>query len=176
MAGSRRSYQIFYYLPVHQRFASEEIHLQISSVSGICNQEIQSLFSHLIAHQSPAAMVLSFLSKTIAVSYTHLLGCIRTYFISSIFSVSSWPVSYTHLIYSSFIPTQLNTVAQSLSRPYLSSSSPIRSMLFPAFITTTLSKPCLLYTSVPDPGTAFPGKSPLRETRQAHGTRFPSLS
>ena len=84
-------YQIFYYLPIHQRFASEEIHLQISSVSGICNQEIQSLFSHLIAHQSPAAMVLSFLSKTIAAGQVAIVGDVqaeRLYHCRTLFKVN----------------------------------------------------------------------------------------
>ena len=57
--------QIFYYLPVHQRFPAEEIHFQVSSLPGICNQEIQCLLSNFKGHQRPASMVLALLGKAV---------------------------------------------------------------------------------------------------------------
>ena len=67
-------HQILDYLPVHQRLAAEEIHLQIMPVSGIGNQKIQSLLSCLIAHQRPASVVFSFLRKAVAAGQIAVMG------------------------------------------------------------------------------------------------------
>ena len=57
--------KLFYNVPVHERFSAEEIDLQISSVSGVCNQEIQSLLADLKAHQGTTTVVLALLRKAI---------------------------------------------------------------------------------------------------------------
>ena len=58
--------QVFDYLPVHQRFPSKEIHLQILSGTGICNQKIQCFLSNFEGHQCTSSVILSFFSKTIS--------------------------------------------------------------------------------------------------------------
>ena len=57
--------QVFYYLPVHQRLPAKEIHFQISSASGICDQEIQCFFADFVAHQGTTAMILTFFCKAV---------------------------------------------------------------------------------------------------------------
>ena len=68
------SHQIFYYLPVHQRLAPEEINFQIPSASGICDQKVQRPLSHLITHQCPATVILSFFRKTIFAGKVTIVG------------------------------------------------------------------------------------------------------
>ena len=59
-------YQVFYNLPVHQRLAAKEIHFQVSSGTGIGDQEIKSFLSDFIGHQGSSAMIFSLFGKTIA--------------------------------------------------------------------------------------------------------------
>ena len=56
--------QVFYYLPVHQRLPAKEIHFQISSASGICDQEIQC-FCRLRSSSGATAMILTFFCKAV---------------------------------------------------------------------------------------------------------------
>ena len=82
-------HQIFYYLPVHQRFAAEKVYLQIPSASGISNQEIQCFFPHFKTHQSSSSMILAFFCKAVltgkitimcnmkAQSFYHSLACLK---------------------------------------------------------------------------------------------------
>ena len=58
-------HQLLHHLPVHQGLASEEVHLQVHPVPGICHQEVQRLFAHLQAHQRPPAMVLPLLCEAV---------------------------------------------------------------------------------------------------------------
>ena len=67
-------HQILDHLPVHQGLAAEEIHLQVPPVPGIGNQEIQGLFSHLVAHQGPASMVLALLREAVAAGQVAVMG------------------------------------------------------------------------------------------------------
>ena len=59
------SHQVFHDLPVHQRFPAEEIHLQVSPLPGIGDQEVQRLFSHFIGHKRPPPVVFSFFSEAV---------------------------------------------------------------------------------------------------------------
>ena len=68
------SHQILYYLPVHQRLTAKEVYLQISPASGILNQKIQCLLSHLIAHQRPASMVFTLFRKAILTGQIAVMG------------------------------------------------------------------------------------------------------
>ena len=66
--------QILHNLPVHQRLTAEKVHLKIPSVAGIGNQKIQSLLSHLKAHQLPATVILALLRKTVATGKITVMG------------------------------------------------------------------------------------------------------
>ena len=59
------SHQIFYNLPIHQRFPSEEVNFQVATVSGICDQEIQCLLTHFKAHKCTSSVVLSLFCEAI---------------------------------------------------------------------------------------------------------------
>ena len=72
------SYQVFYHLPVHQRLPAEEIHLQVPTVPGVGDQEIQRLFPHFKAHQRPSSMVLSFFRETVAAGQVAVVGNVET--------------------------------------------------------------------------------------------------
>lgn len=58
-------HQVFDNLPVHQRLSSKEVYFQISSVSRVCDQEIQRFLSNFIGHQRSSSMIFSFFCKTI---------------------------------------------------------------------------------------------------------------
>ena len=72
------SHQVFHHLPVHQRLTAEKVHLQISSVAGIGNQEIQRLLAYLKTHQRSAAMVLAFLRKAVFTGQITVMGNVQT--------------------------------------------------------------------------------------------------
>ena len=72
------SNQILYYLPVHKRLSTEEIHFQISSVTGVRNEEIQCFLSYLIAHEGTASMVLALLCKAVATGQVAVMGNVQT--------------------------------------------------------------------------------------------------
>ena len=74
LQASAISHQILYHLPVHQRFAPEEIHLQVYPVSGRRHQEVKRLLSHFKAHDGPSAMVLPFLCKAVAAGQVAVMG------------------------------------------------------------------------------------------------------
>ena len=57
--------QFLHDFPVHRRLSAEEIHFQISSVSGIPDQEIKRGFPGFRRHQSPAAVVFTLFRKTV---------------------------------------------------------------------------------------------------------------
>ena len=67
-------YQILYHLPVHQRLASEEVHLQIPAASRIRNQEVQRLLSYLVGHQCSASVVFALLRKAVAAGQITVMG------------------------------------------------------------------------------------------------------
>ena len=58
-------YQLFYYIPVHQRLTAEKVNLKIGAASGIFNKEIQSSFSHLKAHKRSVSMVFALAGETV---------------------------------------------------------------------------------------------------------------
>ena len=66
--------QVLYHLPVQKRLPTEEIHFQIPPASGIRDQEIQRLLSHLITHQGSAAMIFPFFRKTVAARQIAVVG------------------------------------------------------------------------------------------------------
>ena len=70
-------HQVLDHLPVHQRLASEEVHLQIPAASGIGNEEIQGLLAHLVRHQRSAAMVLALLRKAVAAGQIAVMGDVQ---------------------------------------------------------------------------------------------------
>ena len=72
------SNQIFYYLPVHQRLTTEEIHFQISSVAGIGNQKIQRFLPYFVAHKGTAAMIFAFFCKAVATGQVTVMGNVQT--------------------------------------------------------------------------------------------------
>src|SRR5699024_1512383 len=71
-------YQTFYHVPIHERLTAEEIYFQIYPVSGIGDKKIQSLFSHLIGHQSSSAVVLSLLCKAVPAGKITVMGNVKT--------------------------------------------------------------------------------------------------
>ena len=58
-------HQPFDHVPVHQRFAAEEVHFQIGAAAGMLHQEIQRPLAHLVAHQRPLAVVFALTGKAI---------------------------------------------------------------------------------------------------------------
>ena len=72
------SYQVFDYLPVHGWLTAKEIHLEISSGTGVGNQKIQSFFAHFKGHQRSAAMVFAFFRKAIATGQITVMGNMQT--------------------------------------------------------------------------------------------------
>ena len=68
------SHQVFHDLPVHQRFPAEEIHLQVSPLPGIGDQEVQRLLSHFIGHERPPPVVFAFLSKAVFTGKVTVVG------------------------------------------------------------------------------------------------------
>ena len=71
-------YQIFDNLPVHQRFATKEIHFQIAAASGVCDQEIQCFLSNLITHQLSVPMIFAFFCKAVATGKVTIVGDVQT--------------------------------------------------------------------------------------------------
>ena len=67
-------HQALHHIPVHQRLAPEEVHLQMLPAARIGDQEIQGLFAHLVAHQSPPSVVLPFLRKAILAGQVAVVG------------------------------------------------------------------------------------------------------
>ena len=67
-------YQLFHCLPVHERLASEEIHLQIVPVPRILNQEVQRLPAYLRGHHGAPPVVFPFLCKTILAGKVAVMG------------------------------------------------------------------------------------------------------
>ena len=70
--------QVFDNLPVHQRFATEEIHFQIVSASGIGDQEIQCLLTYLVAHKSTTSMILALFCKAVTTGQITIMGNVQT--------------------------------------------------------------------------------------------------
>ena len=68
------SHQVFHDLPVHQRFPAEEIHLQVSPLPGIGDQEVQRLLAHLIGHERPPPVVFAFLSEAVFTGKVTVVG------------------------------------------------------------------------------------------------------
>ena len=71
-------YQVFYNLPVHKRFASEEVHLQVLSGTGIGNKKIKRLLSHFKGHQRSSSVIFSFLCKTVTAGKITVMGNVKT--------------------------------------------------------------------------------------------------
>ena len=44
-------------IPVHERFTAEEVHLEVSSRAGICDEEIKSLLTNLKAHERALTLI-----------------------------------------------------------------------------------------------------------------------
>ena len=53
-------------IEVHQRFAAEQIHLEIAAVSAVLYQKIERTLTGFCAHQHPAAVEFSRLGKAVA--------------------------------------------------------------------------------------------------------------
>ena len=77
LLGTAVFHQPFHHIPVHQRLAAKEVHLQVLPVSGIGNQEIQCLLSHLIAHEGAASMILAFLCKAVTAGQIAVMGNVQ---------------------------------------------------------------------------------------------------
>ena len=71
-------HQLLHNLPVHQRFPAEEIHLQVSAVSGVGHQEVQRFLSRLQAHESALPVVLALSGKAIAAGQVAVVGHMKT--------------------------------------------------------------------------------------------------
>ena len=72
------SYQVFDNLPVHQRFPSEEVYFQISSASGISDQEIQCFLSYFVGHQCTSSMVFSLFRKAVLTGQVTVMRDMQT--------------------------------------------------------------------------------------------------
>ena len=57
--------QLLDHVKVHQRFAAEEVHLQVAAVPGMLNQKIQRALADLKAHHRAVAMVLPLAGEAI---------------------------------------------------------------------------------------------------------------
>ena len=71
------SHEPLHGLPVHQRFAAEEIDLEIPAGAGSGHQEVQGLLSGLEAHQLPAAVVLALLGEAVAAGEVAVVGNVK---------------------------------------------------------------------------------------------------
>ena len=71
-------HKIFDNLPVHQRLPAEEVYFQVSSASGICDQEIQRLFPYFIGHHRTSSMIFALLGKTVFARQIAVMGNMET--------------------------------------------------------------------------------------------------
>ena len=51
--------KLFYHVPVHQRFAAEEIYFQIVTSTGMLYKKIKSLLAYFKSHKSLVTLILS---------------------------------------------------------------------------------------------------------------------
>ena len=59
------SHQLLHHVKVHQRFAAEEVNLQVAPGAGMGHQEVQSLLSDLVGHNGTVAVILALAGKTV---------------------------------------------------------------------------------------------------------------
>ena len=71
-------HHILDHLPVHQRFAAEEVHLQIPAGTGMGNEEINGLLTHFQGHESPVALVLALAGKAVVTGQVAGVGHMET--------------------------------------------------------------------------------------------------
>ena len=71
-------HHIFDHLPVHQRFTAEEVHLQIPAGTGVGNEEIDGLFTHLQGHEGSVALVLALTGKAVVAGQVTGVGHMKT--------------------------------------------------------------------------------------------------
>ena len=65
LAAAGVSHQLLHHIPVHQRLAAEEVHLQVDPAARMGNEEIQRLLAHLKAHNGALAVVLALAGKAV---------------------------------------------------------------------------------------------------------------
>ena len=70
-------HQLLYHIPVHKRLAAKEVYLQVHTVSGIGDQEIQSFFTNLKAHERSSAMVLSLFCEAVTACQIAVMGNVQ---------------------------------------------------------------------------------------------------
>ena len=58
-------YELFYNIPVHQRFTAEEIYLEVSSAAGVCDQEIKRFFADFQGHQCTSSVILALFCEAV---------------------------------------------------------------------------------------------------------------
>ena len=59
------AHQLLDHIKVHQRFAAEEVHLQVLPGAGVLNEEVQRPLAHLQGHNRPLAVVLALARKAV---------------------------------------------------------------------------------------------------------------
>ena len=59
-------HQLLHHLPVHKGLSAEEIHFQISPVSGMLDQKIDGPLPHLKGHKGPVSVILALACKAVA--------------------------------------------------------------------------------------------------------------
>ena len=59
------SHQTLDHVPVHQRLAAKEIHLQVPPAAGVIHEKVQSPPAHLEAHQRPITVILALAGKAV---------------------------------------------------------------------------------------------------------------
>ena len=67
-------HKVLHNLPVHQRLASEEIHLKISPAAGTADQKIQRLLPRLKIHKRTPPVILAFLGKAVSACKVTVVG------------------------------------------------------------------------------------------------------
>ena len=58
--------QLLHHIKVHQRFTTEEVHLQVSAALGIGNQKIQCLLADFKAHHGAVTVIVALAGKAVA--------------------------------------------------------------------------------------------------------------
>ena len=63
--GARVSDEVFDYLPVHERFAAEEVDLEVPAVAGVLDEEVERPLADVERHDGPLAVVLALAGEAV---------------------------------------------------------------------------------------------------------------
>ena len=58
-------HEVFDHLPVHKRFAAEEVHFEITTRSAVFDEKIEGAFAHFVGHKRALAVIFALRCKTI---------------------------------------------------------------------------------------------------------------